>query len=220
MGAIIAKLLNALRIGGRRAAPGVVAAADDTALAAVRGAVANAGDDAVAAGAEAGKGMGPKIGEAISNAWARVRGRPLASTAVVGGGAVGAQAVSTYNRIVGTLKAAVPLALIGGALAGAYLLLKGGKKESGADMAPDASLAPQDIIAQPQMEHPLAAPGATVVAAHPAGVVDTVPVRAQQASVATEPRWQDRVGRPRVQESFLAAEQARSEAAAAQQKTV
>ncbi len=179
----------------------------------------------------AGKEIAETAGTKVGDAW-----RATPGIVKVGGGAVGAVegtkawfGSTTIGKLLNNSGKILPLALGAAAAGGLLLIFKnklfGAHEES--EQIPEAmpqqamsqARAPEDMLAQAQTQNPIAA-GSTVVASHPAGVVDIAPVMAQEASAAGATDWQERVGGSKASGSFLAAEQARAQAAASRQNTV
>ncbi len=205
-----------------------------------------AGTAAVEAGEQvAARGAGTAVKEFFSKGWGKISGlwsnapQAVRTTAKVGGGVVAAKEGVEYaaGQLPGAdlLKKAgkhLPLLLGAAALGGLFLAFK--DKIFGKDEAPDVSAAPQqpsmaqalsaeEQLLAPQMQAPIAL-GSTVTASYPAAVGSVAPQVAQAAPPPAN-NWQERVGGPKQpavmtttpQESYLAAEQARAEAAAAMQ---
>lgn len=232
MGAVAALLrttfLSAFRSGAGRAAAGAAVQKGEGALIAEawEGVTRTGGEKVVA-------GVAEKSGGFLGKVWSWIRGNPIKTTVGAGGAVAGAESYKIYNSWKDKLGGYLPFALIGGALAGGYLLLTGkDKKPETSAAAPDAPkvLTPQEQLMQPQMAMPLAAPatavGSTVTASYPAAVGTVASQQVAAPPPATN--WQTRVGgakQPSIvttapQESYLAAEQARAEQAAAQQNSV
>lgn len=233
MGAV-AKLLSSTFLSAFRGGAG--RAVGSTALKTEGAAIREAWESATRTGGEkVVAGVAEKSGSFLGRAWKWIRGNPIKTTVGAGGAVAGAESYKIYNSWKDKLGGYLPFALIGGALAGGYLLLTGkDKKPEGSAVAADApqALTPEEQLMQPQIAMPLAAPapaaavGSTVTASYPAAVGTVAPQLAQAAPPPTT-NWQERVSRPQAptvtmkpQESYLATEHARAEAAATAQNGV
>ncbi len=239
MGALASLLrttfLTAFRGGAGRVAGSTALKTEGAAIAEAWEGVTRAGSEKVVAQ------VAEQSGSFLGRAWKWIKGNPVKTTAGAGTTALGVEAYRWTKELGEKAKSILPFALIGGALAGGYLLLTGKDKKQEAPAAAPQALTPEEQLMQPQMAMPaVALPAApavagAVTASYPAAV-GTIAAQVRQESPGTSSRsrperadtnWQARVGGPKAapviavpHESHLAAEQARAEQIAAAQNGV